>query len=196
MEDAGIQISLSNRKFLLELSRETITNHLKKIHLPEYLPAKLSPEITIESGTFVSLHKHGELRGCIGRFVSEDPLYLLVQEMAIASAFRDPRFDPVVKEELKDIEIEISVLSPLRKITSINEFDIFQHGIYIKKGNKSGTFLPQVAMKTQWTKEQLLGHCSRDKAGLGWNGWKNAELFIYSTLIFNEKDINGKEYCK
>ena len=106
--------------------------------------------------------------------------------MAIASAIRDYRFNSVSISELDSIDIEISVLTPLKKISSVDEIELGKHGIYIKKGFSSGTFLPQVADETKWSKEEFLGHCSRDKAGIGWDGWKNAELFIYEAIIFRE----------
>lgn len=189
MEHSEIEISINSRRFLLKLARDTITDYLSDLYMRKYKASKLSVEVTQESGAFVSLYKFDQLRGCIGRFNSERPLFRLIQELAINSAFRDYRFDPVTFDELNDIEIEISILSPLKKISSINEFNPAQHGIYITKGGKSGTFLPQVATKTNWSKEQLLSHCSRDKAGLGWDGWKNAELYIYSTLIISENDF-------
>ena len=107
--------------------------------------------------------------------------------MTIAAATRDHRFALVEKPELKYIEIEISVLSPLRKISSIDEFELGKHGIYMKKDGHSGTFLPQVADDSGWTTEEFLGHCARDKAGIGWDGWKEAELFVYEAIIFREK---------
>ena len=127
------------------------------------------------------------LRGCIGRFDASEPLYKVVQEMAVASATQDYRFKPVEEGEVKDLEIEISVLTPMRKISSINEFQLGKHGIYIRKGSRSGTFLPQVAQETGWTKEEFLGHCAQDKAGIGWEGWKDAELYVYEALVFGEK---------
>jgi len=109
--------------------------------------------------------------------------------MSLAAALNDHRFIPVNKNELPNIKIEISVLSPLKKINSIDEIILGKHGIYIIKGNRSGTFLPQVATETGWTKEKFLGHCSRDKAKIGWNGWKTADIFTYTADIFNEKTI-------
>ena len=135
-------------------------------------------------GAFVSLHKHGRLRGCIGHFGEDTPLYEIVAEMARAAAFEDPRFMPVSREELDDIDIEISVLTPMRRIQSLDEFELHRHGIYIRKGYRSGTFLPQVADEVNWTKEEFVGHCSQDKAGLGWNGWKDAELYVYEAIVF------------
>ena len=135
-------------------------------------------------GAFVSLHQQGRLRGCIGHFGEDYPLHEIVSKMARAAAFDDPRFMPVRREELDDIEIEISVLTPMRRIQSLDEFELHRHGIYIRKGYRSGTFLPQVADEVNWTKEEFVGHCSQDKAGLGWNGWRDAELYVYEAIVF------------
>jgi len=135
-------------------------------------------------GVFVSLHKHGHLRGCIGHFGEDVPMHEIVAEMAHAAAFEDPRFMPVTSNELPDLDIEISVLTPMRRIHSIDEFQLHRHGIYIRKGYHSGTFLPQVADEVYWTKEEFLGHCSRDKAGIGWDGWREAELYVYEAIVF------------
>jgi hypothetical protein len=113
--------------------------------------------------------------------------------MAIASATQDTRFDPVAENEIVRLEIEISVLSPMKKINSIDEIVLGKHGIYIEKGMSAGTFLPQVATETGWNKEEFLGHCARDKAGIGWNGWKDAEIYIYSAEVFSEKEVNGRK---
>ena len=184
-----ISINLDDKKLLLGIARETIFNHVSGIASRNYNEIELSPGVIQRAGAFVSLHKSGKLRGCIGKFISDEALYRLVQQMSLSCAFRDHRFDPVGIDELSDIEIEISVLSPFKRIDSIKDFMPGKHGIYIKKGEKSGTFLPQVGSKTKWSKEQLLGYCSRDKAGIGWDGWKDAELFIYTALVFSEKDI-------
>lgn len=89
---------------------------------------------------------------------------------------------------MNSIEIEISVLTPLLKIDNAEEFLPRKQGIYIKKGNRGGTYLPQVAEQTGWDRETMLGHCARDKAGIGWNGWKNAELYTYEAIVFHEKE--------
>jgi hypothetical protein len=109
--------------------------------------------------------------------------------MAKAASTEDYRFEKVTSDELQSIDIEISVLSPLKLIKSIDEIELGKHGIYIMKGNRGGTFLPQVATETGWSKEEFLGHCAQDKAGIGWNGWKDAEIFIYTAIVFGEKDI-------
>ena len=138
----------------------------------------------LKCGAFVSLHKFGRLRGCIGHFGEDYPLHEIVAKMAYAAAFEDPRFMPVTNDELADIDIEISVLTPMRRIRSIDEFQLHRHGIYIKKGFRSGTFLPQVADEVNWTKEEFLGHCAQDKAGIGWDGWRDAELYVYEAIVF------------
>ena len=147
-------------------------------------PTTLSATLKQKCGAFVSLHKKGRLRGCIGHFGEDVPLHEIVAEMARAAAFEDPRFMPVTKDELDDIDIEISVLTPMRRIQSLDEFQLHKHGIYIRKGYRSGTFLPQVADEVNWTKEEFVGHCAQDKAGIGWDGWKDAELYIYEAIVF------------
>jgi AmmeMemoRadiSam system protein B/AmmeMemoRadiSam system protein A len=146
----------------------------------------LPPIFKINMGAFVTIKIDGKLKGCIGRFTSPDPLYQVVSQMSIASAFDDTRFTPVTKTEFGKIEIEISVLGPLRKISSIGEIIIGMHGVYIKKDFRTGTMLPQVATENGWTVEQFLGYTSRDKAGLGWTGWKEAEIYIYEAAILKE----------
>ena len=145
---------------------------------------KLSPTLLLNCGAFVSLHKQGHLRGCIGHFGEDFPLHEIVAEMARAAAFEDPRFMPVTADELPDIDIEISVLTPMRRIQSLDEFELHRHGIYIRKGRHSGTYLPQVADEVNWTKEEFVSHCAHDKAGIGWDGWKDAELYVYEAIVF------------
>ncbi len=137
-------------------------------------------------GAFVTLKINGTLRGCIGRFISTDPLYEVVRQSAIASAFEDPRFKPLNKADYEETDVEITIIGPLKRISNINEIVLGKHGIYIKKDFRSGTMLPQVATENGWTVEQFLGYTSRDKAGLGWDGWKNAELSIYEGLVLEE----------
>ena len=140
-------------------------------------------------GVFVTLTLNGRLRGCIGRFTSEDTLSDTIREMARSAAFDDPRFQPLSKSEARLIEIEVSVLSPLKKIASIDEFKLGRDGIYIIKGSHRGTFLPQVAEETGWDTEQFLGHCARDKAGIGWDGWKDANLYTYQAEVVKESEL-------
>jgi AmmeMemoRadiSam system protein A len=135
---------------------------------------------------------NGKLRGCIGRFQPNKPLYEVVRDMTISASTKDYRFKPVRTYELDEIELEISVLTPMVQISDPAEIKLGQHGIYIKKGANSGTFLPQVAETTGWNREEFLGHCARDKANIGWFGWKDAELYIYEALVFKEEEPHNK----
>jgi hypothetical protein len=94
---------------------------------------------------------------------------------------------PLTPGELDKTDIEISVLSPLKKIRDVSEIVLGKHGILIEKGRHSGVFLPQVATETRWTLDEFLGHCARDKAGLEWDGWKTADIFIFTAIVFGEK---------
>lgn len=172
---------------LFSIARNSIYSMLY-FHKKQVLdPSKILPGLKKNMGAFVTLKINGQLRGCIGRFPSSDPLYEVVNQMAIASAFEDTRFMPLTKEEFDKVEIEISVIGPLKRIYDISEIELGKHGIYIKKGFRSGTMLPQVATENNWTVEEFLGYTSRDKAGLGWNGWKDAELYIYEAVVLEEK---------
>ena len=177
-------LSDEDKRLLKEIALKSIKDSLDGKPIAQ--PSLNSQFETLNSkcGAFVSLHKHGRLRGCIGHFGEDVPLHEIVAEMARAAAFEDPRFSPVRREELEDIDIEISVLTPMRRIQSLDEFELHRHGIYIRKGYRSGTFLPQVADEVNWTKEEFVGHCSQDKAGLGWDGWKDAELYVYEAIVF------------
>jgi MEMO1 family protein len=188
----GFRLSDQDKKELLLIARNTVEQYVKNHQRPKIEENKLSGTLRTNCGAFVTLKKHGDLRGCIGRFDANDPLFTVVQEMAIASSTQDYRFSPVEPGEIPELEIEISVLTPMKKITSLEELELGIHGIYIRKGAHTGTFLPQVASETGWTKEEFLGHCARDKAGIGWNGWKDAELYVYEALVFNERDFERK----
>ena len=176
-----------DKKDLLTIALNTIEHYVKNNTKPEINEKNFSSILKTNCGAFVTLKKNGNLRGCIGRFNASEPLYKVVQDMAIASSTQDSRFLPVELNEIPELEIEISVLTPMRRISSIDEIELGKHGIYIRKGYRSGTFLPQVATETGWTKEEFLGHCAQDKAGIGWDGWKDAELFVYEALVFSEE---------
>jgi MEMO1 family protein len=182
----SIVFSQKEQITLLAIARESICKALHSTDYSYVPDDDLTKALMTHCGAFVTLHIKGELRGCKGRFGASQPLYEVVKEMARASAFEDYRFHSVTADELKELEIEISVMTPLKKINSIDEIELGKHGIYIVKGLASGTFLPQVATETKWTKEEFLGHCAKDKAGLDWNGWKDAEIFTYETIIFSE----------
>jgi AmmeMemoRadiSam system protein B/AmmeMemoRadiSam system protein A len=183
----GFNLIEKDKNDLLVIARRAIEQYIRHQRVPDLDTADFSQALKTRCGAFVTLNEHNTLRGCIGHLGSDLPLYRVVQEMAVAAAVQDYRFPPVSPEELDKLEIEISVLTPMRRITSIDEITMGKHGIYIKKGSKGGTFLPQVATETGWSKEEFLGHCAQDKAGIGWDGWKDAEIYVYEALVFSEK---------
>ena len=185
-EEKTFSLSDKEKKTLKVIAYNSIKDSLdgKPVAVANSSLFILHSSLKEKCGAFVSLHKQGRLRGCIGHFGEDVPLYEIVAEMARAAAFEDPRFQPVTHDELDDLDIEISVLTPMRRIQSLDEFQLHKHGIYIKKGYRSGTFLPQVADEVNWTKEEFVGHCSQDKAGLGWDGWRDAELYVYEAIVF------------
>jgi AmmeMemoRadiSam system protein B/AmmeMemoRadiSam system protein A len=180
------------KKELLRIARRTIEQYVKDRTLVGLDTTKFSNTMKMNCGAFVTLRKHEELRGCIGRFDASEPLHKVVQQMAIAAATEDYRFPPVEPQETNQLDIEISVLTPMRRIGSIDEIELGKHGIYIRKGTRGGTFLPQVATETGWSKEEFLRHCAQDKAGIGWDGWKDAEIYVYEAKVFSEKDFKNQ----
>ncbi len=185
-QGSAFELSAKDKADLLGIARLSMEEYITTGKTPVLDESAFSDNLKEECGAFVTLNKKGELRGCIGTFQPRDPLYLVVQQMAIAAATRDYRFSKVKKEEFELIEVEVSVLTPMRKIESVDEIVLGKHGIYIRKGSSSGTFLPQVATETGWGLEEFLGHCARDKARIGWEGWKDADVFVYEALVFHE----------
>ncbi|WP_415395976.1 AmmeMemoRadiSam system protein B [Sulfurimonas sp. CS5] len=182
-------LTLKEKQELLNIANlslyQAIANK-KKLVVDE---SKISPKLKEHLGAFVTLHKNKILRGCIGTFGPDKPLYKVIVDMTIESALHDTRFKEVKQSELKDIKIEISVLTPRKKISSLDEIVIGKHGIYIKKGSKTGTYLPHVATEMKWDTKEFVGNCSEEKVGIGYNGYKDAELFIYEAIVFDIKDI-------
>lgn len=139
-------------------------------------------------GAFVSLKKRGRLRGCIGFIEAKKPLAQTVQEMAVAAALQDPRFEPLREEELKEISLEISVLSPLRKIAEVGAIQVGTHGLYVRKGSRAGLLLPQVATEHGWARDTFLKETCR-KAGLAPDAWRDpqTEIYLFSADVFGEE---------
>lgn len=187
-KEGEFRFSAREKELLFEIARNSILARLNSSHEPFIDQKKLPGNLNKQYGVFVTLKIDGVLRGCIGRFYSEYPLYELVSQSALSSAFEDPRFPPLTREEFDKLSFEITVLGPMRKIQDINEIILGKHGIYIRKDKRAGTMLPQVATENRWTIEQFLGYTAMNKAGLGWEGWKDAEIFIYEGLILEEND--------
>jgi AmmeMemoRadiSam system protein A len=177
-------LTKKERKELLKIARETIAGYVTNGKVPVVVSA--SPGLNLHSGCFVTVKQKGELRGCIGNFVSDQPLYLLVQEMAISAATRDPRFYPMKAHDLADFTLDISVLSPLEKAASVEEIRVGIHGIYIVKGSSRGVLLPQVATEYGWNRDQFLQHTCI-KAGLPEDAWQGeCDIYIFSAQVFGE----------
>ena len=184
-------LSLEDKRTLLSIARDTLIEEIGKGPGKAIDKYVITNKLQQPAGAFVSLHQksNGKLRGCMGRFKAVTPLCKLIKEMVLSAATGDFRFSPLSKDELEDTDIEISVLSPMKKIETIDEIELGKHGIYISKDHNSGTFLPQVALTTGWDIEEFLGRCARDKAGIGWEGWKEATIFTYEADVFSEKKI-------
>jgi AmmeMemoRadiSam system protein A len=173
------------QKELLKIAREAIVSHVSGATVPSLEIA--SKGLNLECGCFVTIKQGGQLRGCIGNFVSDHPLYRLVQEMAVSAATRDPRFYPMKQQDLQDFELDISVLSPLELVASVDEIEVGRHGIYIVKGSYRGVLLPQVATEYGWDRETFLKHTCL-KAGLPEKAWqKDCQIYIFSAQVFGEK---------
>ncbi len=171
------------KKYLLSVARKSIEEHLsgRKYEPPEPPTSKLKEK----RACFVTLKRYGKLRGCIGLIEPVMPLYKAVSEMAISAAFKDPRFFPLTKEEMEGLKIEISILTPFKKISSPEEIEVGRDGLYIRKGFYSGLLLPQVAVEWGWDRYEFLRQVCY-KAGLGPDDWKNAEIYTFQAEIIEE----------
>jgi MEMO1 family protein len=181
----GVDLGLTDqeKKVLHTIAAAAIEAGCTGQKMPSLPP--LSETLREKRGAFVTLHKGNALRGCIGYIRAQKPLYQTIQEMAQAAAFQDTRFKPVTRDELKDITIEISVLTPLQKIKRVDDIAVGTHGIYIVKDYHAGLLLPQVATENKWDRETFLRHTCT-KAGLPEHAWResDAEIYIFSADIF------------
>ena len=178
------------KQILLKVARDTVEAVIRQE--PTEAPQSDDPELNAPCGCFVTLKNQSRLRGCIGQFISESPLIELVGQMAKASATGDPRFfaDQISAGELDQLDVEISVLSPLERTDEPLSLRLGVDGIYIKRGHTSGCFLPQVATETGWSKEEFLSYCCAHKAGLAPNAWQDPETDVY---LFTA-DVFGAEF--
>lgn len=176
----------SDASVLFEIARRAIKQRLNGEKVTPVDATTIPSSLKNKYGAFVTLKIDGVLRGCIGRFISDDPLYEAVQLSALSSAFEDPRFPPLSESEYPKLTVEITVLGPLKRIFDKEDIVLGKHGIYIKKGVMAGTMLPQVAIENNWNVDEFLSYTSQYKAGIGNNGWKTAELYIYEGLVLEE----------
>jgi len=183
--------SKEEKKYLLDLARKSIAYYLEN-------GKRMQPEkpkydkLLEERAVFVTLNEHGELRGCIGHMHAQMPLYRAISEMAVSAAFEDPRFPKVKEKDLKDIDIEISVLTPMEQITDWKQIRMGIDGVWIKKGWRSGVFLPQVATDTGWDRVTFLENLCAHKAGLQRDSYKDptTEIYIYQVEKFSEDELD------
>ena len=188
------RLTPEDQRRILQIARTAIENRLAREgpaepRIPEGASAEAGSAVLREKrGVFVTLHRKGALRGCIGYIQGFKPLVEAVGEMALAAAFGDPRFPPVTAEELPELDVEISVLTPLRRMSELSEITIGEHGLYIVKGPRSGLLLPQVATEYGWDRETFLRHTCL-KAGLPETAWQDpeSEIHLFGAQIFGER---------
>jgi len=184
--DIGFSLTSEEKEKLLTIARETINQYVKNGKIPEFTVE--SETLKRKCGAFVTLkRKNGSLRGCIGLIIAERPLFLVIKKMAIAAATQDPRFSPVTSSEIDDLEIEISVLTPMQKVNNIDEIKVGRDGLMIRKGYMSGLLLPQVPIEQGWNKDTFLEHTCY-KAGLPADAWKSADLWKFQAIVFSEEN--------
>jgi len=178
------------KKKLLELARGTIRNYLAggKRECPPLSPAPPGPVFAEKRGVFVTLHRDGELRGCIGYPLPMKPLWEAVAEMAVAAAVEDPRFPAVTADELGKLDIEISVLTVPQKVAGPDRVRVGVDGIIISRGFQRGLLLPQVPGEQGWNLEQYISYGCR-KAGLPADEWKRGvQIEVFQAVVFGEKE--------
>jgi AmmeMemoRadiSam system protein B/AmmeMemoRadiSam system protein A len=180
------KLTSSDKKTLLRYARKTLEQYFSSQTLP--LPRDINPMLKIKRGAFVTLTKHGELRGCIGRMAEDTPLCTVVGSMALQAALNDTRFSPLTQEELSLIEYEISVLTPLTQVGSADDIVLGRDGVVVKKGEYQAVFLPQVASENGWSKEMFLDQLCL-KARLKPGDWKNAQLFTFQADVFGDSEF-------
>jgi AmmeMemoRadiSam system protein A len=177
------RLTSDEKTFLVKIAHEAILSSLENGEIAQ--KDSVPPRLEEKRGCFVCIKIDGKLRGCIGNFISDKPLHQLVQEMAVAAATRDPRFYPMKKKDLSRFDLEISVLSPLQKVSSIEDIQVGVHGLYIEKNFARGVLLPQVAVEYGWDRDTFLGQTCI-KAGLGPDDWKEgATIYMFSAEVFS-----------
>ncbi len=180
----------SEKKRLLDTAREAITAKTAGTDIKDR-PESIPPSFLEKRGVFVSLHKQGRLRGCIGYVKPHKKLYEGVVSAALSAAFEDPRFPPVTGKELDQLQIEISVLTPPSPVGSWKDIKLGTHGVVLKKGGLQALFLPQVAVEQKWDLPTTLTHLSL-KAGLGPDDWREGASFeVFEALVFGEEGGHG-----
>jgi len=181
-DDTTPEYSADERRFLLKLAHEAIDAALRHEDVDTTSP---SEHLVEKRGAFTTLHWHGQLRGCVGYVFAVRPLVRTIAETAVAAAFSDTRFPPVTAEEARELEIEISVLSPLQPIAA-DDVEVGRHGLVITLGARRGLLLPQVPGEYGWDRETFLAETCH-KAGLPADAWQHgATLEAFTAEVFGE----------
>ncbi len=185
------------KRLMLGIARDSIEQFLEINTLPTYVIT--NPALLRQNGAFVTLKRkavpaNAALRGCIGHIIGRTPLYLTIQNVAVSAAVNDRRFAPVTRDELDELEVEISVLSEPRLITDTNEIQVGTHGIILVQGNNQGVFLPQVPLEQGWDRAEYLREIC-GKAGLEMTDgcWKNGQIYVFTAKVFNESEIESAD---
>lgn len=184
----AVAFYIDEKEELLKIAKTSVESFVKTGKIPEF---EIKPKrLKEKQGAFVTLKKHDQLRGCIGHMAGDLPLYKVVSQMAVAAAVEDPRFPPVTAEELSELEYEISVLSPFRKVNSWQEIQIGVHGVQAVAGGRAGLFLPQVATENHWDLETFLSHLML-KAGLWQDYWREnpVDFYVFEAEVFGETPV-------
>ena len=186
-ENSDYYLDGEEKQQLLKLARDTLESQVYNREMPTPDEESLTKTLSEEGACFVTLRHNGNLRGCIGTIIPRQPLYKDVRQNAINAGFRDPRFAPLSKDELPNVTVEISVLTPTRRIDSPEDFQPGKHGIILERGQASSVFLPQVAGEQGWDRETTLDNLAM-KAGLKANDWrKDATFYIFEAIVFSEE---------
>jgi AmmeMemoRadiSam system protein A len=175
---------------LLKLARMTLEAYFSNAKTPAC--DACSEALQTQHGAFVSLHRKRDLRGCIGQLYPDRELFKIVQNCAISAAVEDTRFLPVTQEEIKDLDIEISVLSPFRRVRDVEEIEVGKHGLYLVHGHFRGLLLPQVAIQYRWDRETFLAQTCR-KSGLPESAWRDplTMIYIFEAEVFSESEMQS-----
>ena len=179
-------LSDDEKRELLRIARASLREFLRSGRTPPGKPHRAS--LTANAGVFVSLHQGSELRGCVGNVEEDEPLYKAIQNMAVAAASRDPRFDPLTRDMLDEITIEVSVLGHRQPVENPGAIELGVHGVAVTSGPRRGLLLPQVATENNWDASTLVAHTCA-KAGLDGEAWQNdgVRLEVFTAQVFDDK---------
>lgn len=182
-----MQLTDADKSILLMQARASIRSLFENVN-PFWIDYRVYPNLKLNAGVFVTLHLQGDLRGCIGYITAATPLFETVTEVAKLSATEDPRFYPLKANEFEEVQIEISVLSPMRQIHDYDKIVIGKHGLFLKHGSAQGLLLPQVATEHKMNREQFLDAIC-NKARLPEDLWRNEKinLSVFTAEVFSEQ---------